>query len=99
MPIEVFTEAVKNLLEQGTGKFCSILIKGPANSGKTFLLNLLNIVYKSFTNPATSTFAWVGAEKSEVIFLNDFKGNTQIIQWDDLLLMLKGQPVHLPAPK
>lgn len=52
-----------------------------------------------FTNPATSNFAWVGAEKAEVIFLNDFRWNPQIIQWHDLLLMLEGQPVHLPAPK
>ena len=57
VPIEDFTQAVKNLLEQGRGKFRNILIKGPANTGKTFLLNPLNIVYKSFTNPATSTFA------------------------------------------
>ena len=99
VPIKVFTEAVKNLLQQGRGKFRNILIKGPANTGKTFLLNPLNIVYKSFTNPATSTFAWVGAENAEVIFLNDFRWNSQIIQWHDLLLMLEGQPVHLPAPK
>ena len=36
VPIEVFTEAVRNLLEQGSGKFRNILIKGPANTGKTF---------------------------------------------------------------
>ena len=76
VPIEVFTKAVKNLLEQGRGKFLNILIKGPANTGKTFLLNPFNIVYKSFTNPATSTFAWVGAEKAEVIFLNNFRWNS-----------------------
>ena len=52
MPIAVFTEAVRNLLEQGRGKFCNILIKGPANTGKTYLLNPLNTIYKSFTNPA-----------------------------------------------
>ena len=56
-------------------------------------------MYRSFSNPATSTFAWVGAGKAEVIFLNDFRWNPQIIQWHDLLLMLEGQPVHLPAPK
>ena len=99
VPIAVFTEAVRNLLEQGRGKFRNILIKGPANTGKTFLLNPLNTIYKSFTNPATSTFAWVGAEKAEVIFLNDFRWNSQIIQWHDLLLMFEGQTVHLPAPK
>ena len=96
---EAFSEAVRNLLEKGRGKFRNILLKGPANTGKTFLLNPLNIIYRSFCNPATSNFAWVGAEKAEVIFLNDFRWNPQIIQWHDLLLMLEGQPVHLPAPK
>ena len=99
MSREAFSQAVKDLLEKGRGKFRNILIKGPANTGKTFLLNPLNVVYRSFSNPATSTFAWVGAEKAEVIFLNDFRWNPQIIQWHDLLLMLEGQPVHLPAPK
>lgn len=94
-----FTLAIRNLLLQGRGKFRNVLLKGPANTGKTFLLNPLNVVYKAFTNPATSNFAWVGAEKAEVIFLNDFRWNPQIIQWHDLLLMLEGQPVHLPAPK
>ena len=97
--VDTFTQAVRTLLEKGRGKFRNILIKGHANTGKTFILNPLNVVYNSFTNPATSTFAWVGAEKAEVVFLNDFRWNTQIIQWHDLLLMLEGQPVHLPAPK
>ena len=26
-------------------------------------------------------------------------GTPKIIQWHDLLLMLEGKPVHLPAPK
>ena len=96
---EAFSQAVKDLLEKGRGKFRNILFKGPANTGKTFLLNPLNIVYRSFSNPATSTFARVGAEIAELIFLNDFRWNPQIIHWHNLLLMLEGQPVHLPAPK
>ena len=99
MSREAFSQAVKDLLEKGRGKFRNILFKGPANTGKTFLLNPLNIVYRSFSNPATSTFARVGAEIAELIFLNDFRWNPQIIHWHNLLLMLEGQPVHLPAPK
>ena len=72
---EAFSQAVKDLLEKGRGKFRNILFKVPANTGKTFLLNPLNVVCWSFSNPATSTFAWVGAEKAKVIniFLNDFR--------------------------
>ena len=72
---------------------------GPANSAKTFLLQPLTVIFETFSNPATATFAWVGAEHSEAIFLNDFRWSPQIIPWHDLLLMLEGQPVHLPALK
>jgi len=94
-----FAEAVRNLLKNGRGKYRNILLKGPANCGKTFLLNPLNVVFRTFTNPATTTFAWVGAAEAEVLFLNDFRWSPQIIPWHDLLLLLEGQEVHLPAPK
>ena len=56
-----FAEAVRNLLEKGRGKYCNMHIKGPCNCAKKFLLYPLNIVYKSFCNPTSTTFAWVGA--------------------------------------
>ena len=86
-------------MHKGRGKFRNILITGPANCGKTFLLKPLSLVYRSFVNPATSTFAWVGAEQAELLFLNDFRGSPQVIPWHDMLLLLEGEPVHLPAPK
>ena len=94
-----FTKAVKDLLDKGRSKYRNIFIVGPANCGKTFILNPLNRVFATFSNPATTTFAWVGAEHAECIFLNDFRWSAQVIPWHDLLLMLEGQPVHLPAPK
>lgn len=94
-----FANAVKELLEKGRGKYRNLMIVGPANCAKTFLLNPLNSIYHTFCNPASTTFAWVGAEQAECIFLNDFRWSQQIIPWHDLLLMLEGQTVHLPAPK
>ena len=96
---QTFAQAVTSLLAEGRGKFRNLLLIGPANTAKTFLLQPLTVIYNAFSNPATATFAWVGAEQSEVIFLNDFRWSPQIIPWHDLLLMLEGQPVHLPAPK
>ena len=94
-----FASAVKELLDKGRGKYKNIMITGPANCGKTFLLNPLNEVYRTFTNPATTSFAWVGAESAEVIFLNDFRWSPQVLPWHNMLLLLEGQTVHLPAPK
>ena len=94
-----FAEAVRILLDKGRGKYRNVYLKGPCNCAKTFLLNPLNTIYKTFTNPASTTFAWVGAEQSEVVFLNDFRWSAQIIPWHDFLMLLEGQSVHLPAPK
>ena len=97
--VQTFTGAIKVLLEHGRGKYRNILIVGPANCGKTFILKVLTKIFRAFVNPASSTFAWVGAENAEVIFLNDFRWSAQLIPWHDLLLLLEGEHVHLPAPK
>ena len=94
-----FATAVYNLLDKGRGKYRNVMLTGPANCGKTFLLKPLNSIYHTFKNPATCTFAWVGVENAECIFLNDFRWNEKIIQWHDLLLLLEREPVHFPAPK
>ena len=97
--ITCFATSVYQLLLNGRGKYRNLMICGPANCGKTFMFQALTTIYNTFTNPATGTFAWVGAEVVEVIFLNDFRWSPKIIPWHDMLLLLEGQPVHLPAPK
>lgn len=99
IPPQQFGAYVKDSLMRGRGKYRNVMLTGPANCGKTFLLNPLNKVYHTFTNPASTSFAWVGAENAEIIFLNDFRWSPQIIAWHDLLLLLEGQQVNLPAPK
>ena len=39
----------------------------------------------------------VGAEQAESIFLNDLRWSPQVTYWNDILLLLEGQLVHLPA--
>ena len=65
---------IRNPLDKGRGKYRNLYLKGPSNCGKTFLLNSLTSIYNTFCNPASTTFAWVGAEEAEVLFLNDFSG-------------------------
>ena len=83
----------------GRGKNRNLLLTGPTNCGKSFLLNPLKVIYRTFCNPATGTFAWVGVENAECVLLNDFRWSAQMIPWHDPLLMLEGDVVHLPAPK
>lgn len=74
-----FSKSVIDLLQQGRGKQRNILLTGPANCGKTFLLGPVSEIFKCFQNPAASSFAWLGAEEAEVIMLNDFRWSTKVI--------------------
>ncbi|CAB4031920.1 Hypothetical predicted protein, partial [Paramuricea clavata] len=56
--ISEFVGAVRLLLEKGRGKYRNILVTGPSNCGKTFILNPLNVIYDTFSNPASTSFAW-----------------------------------------
>ena len=94
-----FSRSVQELLEKGRGKYRNVMITGPANCGKTFILKPLTLIYDTFSNPASGSFAWIGVQEKECIFLNDFRWSTQLIPWHNLLLMLEGELVHLPAPK
>ena len=94
-----FCDAIYTALVKGRGKYQNIYIHGPTNCGKSFILSPLKVIYKTFCNPATGSFAWIGAEDAEIIYLNDFRWHPKIIAGADLLLALEGDTVHLPAPK
>ena len=67
-------------------------IHGPANCGKSFILLPLKV-------HVTFSFAWIGAEKAEIIYLNDFQWHAKIIAWAEFLQALEGDTVHLLVPK
>ncbi|XP_065060099.1 uncharacterized protein LOC135687470 [Rhopilema esculentum] len=91
----VYAASLRELLEKGRGKFRKIIIKGPANCAKSFMLKPLQGIY----NPANDKYAWVGAESAEAIFLNYFRWSSELITWQNFLLLLEGKAVHLPSPK
>ena len=79
MPKTVFSTAIISALEHGHGKGRNILIVGPANCGKTFILKPLQKIFHAFSNPSVKSFAWVGVEQAEIIFLNDFRWSEKLI--------------------
>ena len=97
----VFALYVRELLHLGRGKFRNLMIYGRSNCAKTFNLKPLTSIFgeKVFDNPANDKYAWVGADKAEVILLQDFRFSKEVIAWKDLLLLLEGETVRLPAPK
>lgn len=94
-----FCNAIYNALEKGRGKYRNVYIHGPANCGKSFIVSPLKVIYQAFSNPATGSFAWIGAEEAEIIYLNDFRWHPKIIAWPEFLQALEGDTVHLLAPK
>ena len=94
-----FALAIKTALEKGRGKNQNILMVGPTNCGKTFLIKPLSEMYRAFSNPATGSFAWIGVDDCEIIYLNDFRWTEKIISWQDFLRLLEGDKVHIPTPK
>ena len=97
--VKQFSKAVRDLLELGRGKHRNILMVGPANCGKSFILNPITKIFKAFVNPAQNSFAWVGAEKAEIVYLNDLRWSEKLIPWNNFLQLLEGAEVHLSAPK
>ena len=94
-----FASAMRNALIKGTQKN-NILIVGPTNRGKSFLLNPLELIFNAFVNPATTKYSWTNLENKEVAFLNDFRWSPGSIAWSDfLLLLMVGQTVSLRRPK
>ena len=99
----LFAHAMRDLLEKGRGKRRNLFLMGPHTSGKTFLLKpLLKIYPQHFSNPAASSFGWIGADEASIILLNDYRWDNKMnggnIEWGTLLNLLEGFPVKLPAP-
>jgi len=94
-----FAGAISQGLEKGRGKMRNVILIGEGNCGKTFLLRPLCSIYRAFSNPASGSFAWLGVQNAEVIFLNDFRWQPQTIAWGVFLTLLEGDAMHFSAPK
>ena len=43
--------------------------------------------------------AWVGLDECEIVYLNNFRKSQVLIVWNDFLLLLEDQTIHLPRLK
>jgi len=78
VPLQVLRDAMCDLSMEGSGRYRNIMITGNANCGKTFLLNPLTLIFNTFCSPASGSFAWVGVQNAECIFLTIFGGRHKI---------------------
>ena len=58
----VFADNVRELLRNGRSKNCNLIITGPSNCVKIFILNPLNTIFNTFTNPSSCKYAFVGVK-------------------------------------
>lgn len=99
--VKVFASSMLDAMRFGRQKFRNVLLVGRSNTAKTFLLKPLKVIFKErlFENPAKDKYCWTGVENAQVICLQDFRYNSDIISWSDFLLLLEGETVKLPTPK
>ena len=65
------------------------------------MLKPLKLIFSDsiFENPANEKYAWVGSEKGKVFLVNDFRWSKDLTPWHDMLFLLEGETVKLPAPE
>ena len=100
---ERFSKIIKNSLKYGRGKGRNLMICGPTNCAKSFILMPLTKIYSCFMTPSQGTYNWVDAPEKEVIFLNDiryeFDGEKKVMPWNMFLNLLEGATVNISLPK
>ena len=75
---DVEPAAFTELLTKGKGKFKKILIVEPANCGKTF-------IYGHQEKKYFFTYAWLGAQKADLVFLNNCCSSQEIVASEEFL--------------
>ena len=66
--------ALQTAFEQGRQKHVNIILNGPADCGKTFLLKPVSkLLPNVFVNLASPTFGWMDVEKANFIFFNNLQ--------------------------
>ncbi len=93
------TRTSTEALVKGRGRYRNIVRIEPANCAKNFMFKPLEETVYVFSNPSNDKYAWIGADKSKVIVLQDFHWSRKMISWKDLLLLLEGEAVKLPVLK
>ena len=94
-----FAAALRESFLRGRVKHVNIMITGPTNCGKSFMFKPLVKIFRVFSNPADDKYAWVGADLADIILLQDLRDSRNLISRKDLLILLEGDTVRLPATK
>lgn len=64
---------IRDAIFKGREKNNKTMLVGPTNCRKSFLLNLLELIFQRFVNPGNGKYAWVEIDECEIIYLKDFR--------------------------
>jgi hypothetical protein len=97
-----FKGAVLHALRKGAAKFSNVFVAGPGNCGKTFLLQPLEKIYRTFVVPGGGgQYRLAGIVDTEVTVWQDVRWADVrgVITWSTLLVMLEGGAWTVPMPQ
>lgn len=97
----VFEDACLRALERGRGKDANVWLTGETGRGKSFLILPLldDKLYNVFANPAPGRFALQGLPGADVVVIEDYRCEEQIVPTRTLLTWLDGQRFNIPIPR
>ena len=97
------TTAIFNAMLKGRSKNnCVCLCGRYGNEGKSFMLAPLAEIFSAdqlFRTPSPGNFPLLGIEHSRVLLWDDWRWNESTLKIQTLLLLLEGQPLHVPRPQ
>jgi hypothetical protein len=79
-----FQQAVYRIPEQGRAKKNNLFLLGPPNAGKSFVLQPLTVLFRSYAIPDDGSHQLEHVLDKEVAYLNDFTWDEKWLQWSYL---------------
>jgi len=96
---EAFAEAVVKTLK-GPSKMGNLFIHGVSNSGKSFMINPLQRIFKCFTKVQLgSSYALAPLPEYECVVWHEFEHCEKTVAWSDLLAWLEGGTFFIAKSK
>jgi hypothetical protein len=100
MPTHPRTE-VNAALRGPTKHKQALMVIGPSNCGKSFLLDPLELIFSVFRKPPSGpgSSKLNGIQKKECVIWNEWDLDDTVMNTDDFLNWLEGRPFRIGAPK
>ena len=96
-----FCQAVYRALAEGRKKKTNVMLLGPTNAAKSFLVKPLAQIYRAYKIPDSGNYQLESILDKEIVFLNDFAWDPREtwMRWAYFKDFLEGGGVNVGRPK